>query len=62
MNTSQKVLILGAGPSGLVLAQILRAQNIPHEIFDRDDGTLWQGWGIALDTFVSPTTPLSFPH
>lgn len=46
----EKVLIIGAGPGGLVLAQILRHQNIPYEIFERDldQTTRHQGWAVAL--------------
>lgn len=49
MASNEKVIIIGAGVSGLVLAQILRQANVPYEIYDRDDGTRWQGWAISLD-------------
>lgn len=46
-----KVLIIGAGIAGLVLAQVLRANDIPYEIFERD--ATWtgrtQGWAIGLN-------------
>lgn len=49
-DESNKVLIIGAGPGGLVLAQILRGHNIPFEIFERDveRDTRSQGWAVAL--------------
>lgn len=49
LNATSKVLIIGAGVSGVSLAQILRKESIPFEIFERDDGTRSQGWTIALD-------------
>lgn len=45
-----KVIIIGAGVSGLSLAQILRKAGIPFEVFERDDGSRNQGWCINLDT------------
>ncbi|KAH6718395.1 hypothetical protein BKA61DRAFT_599561 [Leptodontidium sp. MPI-SDFR-AT-0119] len=47
---ANKILIIGAGPGGLVLAQSLRHQNIPFEIFERDAEryTRSQGWAVAL--------------
>lgn len=54
-----KVLIIGAGPGGLVLAQILRRHNIPFEIFERDveRNTRSQGWAVALveSVYLSPS-------
>lgn len=52
LNTTTKVLIIGTGLSGVALAQILRKANINFEIFERDDGTRKQGWGVGLDEFV----------
>lgn len=45
-----KAIIIGAGVSGLSLAQILRKAGIPFEVFERDDGSRNQGWCINLDT------------
>lgn len=44
------VLIVGAGLSGLTLAQILRKNGISYEIFERDADAdaRTQGWAIAL--------------
>ncbi|KAK5048000.1 hypothetical protein LTR84_006190 [Exophiala bonariae] len=46
----EKVLIIGAGPGGLALAQILRRHNVAYEIFERDDSQRGrkQGWAVAL--------------
>ncbi len=53
---SGKVLIVGAGVSGLLLAQILRKEGIPVEVFERDNGTRNQGWSVGLDKFSAPTS------
>lgn len=44
------VLIIGAGISGLVLAQHLKQHDIPFLIFERDDNltTRGVGWGLTL--------------
>lgn len=44
------VLIVGAGISGLLLAQHLRRHNVPFRIFDRDGDftTRGVGWGLTL--------------
>lgn len=54
---NNKVLIIGAGPGGLVLAQILRRHGIPFEIFERDveRNTRSQGWAVALVESVNPS-------
>ncbi|RHZ50373.1 FAD-dependent oxidoreductase [Aspergillus thermomutatus] len=46
----KKVLIIGAGPGGLVLAHCLRKYDIPFEIFDREKASQprKQGWAVAL--------------
>ncbi|KAI1151635.1 FAD/NAD(P)-binding domain-containing protein [Nemania diffusa] len=47
------VLIVGAGLSGLALAQCLRKQDISFDIFDRDiDISTRQGWAIAIHTLI----------
>lgn len=45
-----EVLIVGGGPAGLTLAQILRANNISCRIFERDNAidARAQGWAVAL--------------
>jgi len=51
------VIIIGAGVSGLTLAQACRKENIPYRIFERDDSATHRsaGWGLtihwALPTF-----------
>lgn len=48
--SDNKVLIVGAGLGGLVLAHILRASSVPFDIFERDTemGQRSQGWAVAL--------------
>jgi ribulose 1,5-bisphosphate synthetase/thiazole synthase len=55
-SVSMHVLIVGAGIGGLTLAQTLRKQGISFEIFERDEdqNARFQGWAIALHTYVSP--------
>jgi 2-polyprenyl-6-methoxyphenol hydroxylase-like FAD-dependent oxidoreductase len=49
-DDNNKVLIVGAGPGGLLLAQFLRGQGIKYEIFERDENldSRAQGWAVAL--------------
>lgn len=49
-KTYPHVLIVGAGLSGLTLAQILRKNGVSYEIFERDKSAeaRSQGWAIAL--------------
>ena len=56
-STGTKVLIIGAGPGGLVLAHALRKNRIPYEIFERDiaDHVRPQGWAVALHEYVTST-------
>ncbi|KAJ6016660.1 hypothetical protein N7451_000039 [Penicillium sp. IBT 35674x] len=44
------ILIIGAGISGLILAQYLQRRGIPFEIFDRDSAfdARSGGWGLTL--------------
>ncbi|PVH94782.1 FAD/NAD(P)-binding domain-containing protein [Periconia macrospinosa] len=46
----KKVLIIGAGLGGLVLAHVLHKNNIPVEIFERDENSFSrkQGWAVVL--------------
>ena len=46
----QKVLIIGGGLGGLVLAQALRSKGVPFEVFERDSDSTSrpQGWAISL--------------
>ncbi|KAM0722681.1 hypothetical protein Q7P37_002122 [Cladosporium fusiforme] len=54
---SQPVLIIGAGVSGLTLAQACRKAGIPYRLFERDESATHRsaGWGLtihwALSTF-----------
>jgi cation diffusion facilitator CzcD-associated flavoprotein CzcO len=44
------VLIVGAGVSGLVLAQHLRQQGVPFQVFERDSNWTYRGigWGLTI--------------
>lgn len=44
------ILIIGAGISGLLLAQRLRQEGIPFRLFERDNdlSTRGVGWGLTL--------------
>lgn len=50
MSSRPNILIVGAGIGGLLLAQLLRKQGVPYEIFERDenDHDRLQGWSIAI--------------
>ena len=56
---AQPLLIIGAGVSGLTLAQACRKQNIPYRLFERDTSATHRsaGWGLtfnwSLPTFKS---------
>lgn len=56
-----KVLVIGAGLGGLVLAHVLRKNKVPVEIFERDDhiSSRKQGWAVALMEYVSNPVPQS---
>lgn len=44
------IIIIGAGISGLLLAQQLRKSDTPYQIFERDNdfSTRGAGWGLTL--------------
>ena len=48
--TTRQVIIIGAGISGLILAQYLRKSFIPFQIFERDASLDARpgGWGLTL--------------
>lgn len=48
--TQQPVLIIGAGVSGLLLAQHLQSVGVSYRLFERDTGlsTRGVGWGLTL--------------
>ncbi|KAJ5489540.1 FAD-dependent monooxygenase, partial [Penicillium diatomitis] len=58
------VLIVGAGISGLVLAQYLQSQGIRFEIFDRDSAidARTGGWGLTLHWSLPALRALLPPH
>jgi flavin-dependent dehydrogenase len=49
-TTEKPVIIIGAGVSGLLLAQHLQKRGIPFRIFERDADldTRGLGWGLTL--------------
>ena len=55
----QHILIIGAGITGLVLAQALKMNGIPFTVFERDPSVSFRGrgWGLtihwSLDAFLS---------
>ncbi len=48
MSSAKPVLIAGAGPGGLLLAQSLRSHNIPFKLYERDAASRAQGYRIRL--------------
>jgi 2-polyprenyl-6-methoxyphenol hydroxylase-like FAD-dependent oxidoreductase len=48
--SAHPILIIGAGISGLILAQYLRRHNVPFKIFERDLAIDARsgGWGLTL--------------
>lgn len=57
------VLIVGAGISGLILAQHLKSQGVRFEIFDRDSAldARTGGWGLTLH-WALPTLRALLPQ
>lgn len=55
-----RVLIIGTGPAGAFLAQILRGKGIAFEIFEREtDLHERKGGGFALDRYVPSVSSLT---
>ena len=58
VEAQPKVLIIGAGITGLVLGQVFKKNDIAFSIFERDPSvsTRGRGWGLtihwALDTLI----------
>ncbi|OAP56446.1 hypothetical protein AYL99_09625 [Fonsecaea erecta] len=48
LGNGSVILIAGAGPAGLALAQMLRKGGVRFEIFERDESRP-QGWSVGLD-------------
>lgn len=57
------VLIVGAGVSGLLLAQHLKREGIPYRVFERDAdlATRGAGWGLTLHWSLSALKSLLPP-
>jgi glycine/D-amino acid oxidase-like deaminating enzyme len=49
-NSQSPIIIIGAGIVGLSLAQALKKEGIPFQIYDRDAHleARQQGWGISI--------------
>ncbi|KAI8887443.1 FAD/NAD(P)-binding domain-containing protein [Backusella circina FSU 941] len=69
MTLDQKVIIIGAGLGGLVVAHACQSQNIPYELFERDSSSesRTQGWSISLHMAIDSiknavTFPGAFDH
>lgn len=55
MSTQSPIIIVGAGITGLVLAQALTKLSIPFVIYERDPDPLHRGkgWGITIHWALS---------
>lgn len=64
MADTGPILILGAGISGLLLAQKLRQEGVPFRLFERDAGfeTRGVGWGLTLNWSLPTLRELLPPH
>jgi len=63
MTSKPHTLIIGAGIAGLTLAQSLRKQGVPFEIFERDlsDASREQGYALGLYEYVNRGTVAAQP-
>lgn len=52
-STPVDVLIIGAGPGGLMLAHALDSMGISYEIYEREQVPGTAGWAVALIESVS---------
>src|SRR5260221_10298646 len=48
MSSAKPVLISGAGPKGLLLAQSLRSHRSPFELYERDSASSSRGQGYRI--------------
>ena len=50
-TTSNPILVIGAGISGLTLAQACRKRSLPYRLFERDSSATHRsaGWGLTLN-------------
>jgi 2-polyprenyl-6-methoxyphenol hydroxylase-like FAD-dependent oxidoreductase len=55
------VIIIGAGISGLLLAQQLRKLEIPFQIFEREKDVLTRGAGWGCENYFQRIFWSSFP-
>ena len=62
--SSHHVLIVGAGITGLILAQALRSHKIPFTIFERDPTPdhRGRGWGLTIHWAMDNLLALLPPH
>jgi 2-polyprenyl-6-methoxyphenol hydroxylase-like FAD-dependent oxidoreductase len=65
----QKVIIIGAGLGGLIVAHSSQSQNIPYELYERDSTSesRTQGWSLSLHLAIDAvkqavTFPGAFDH